>query len=225
MAFPALIVVTTPDTGPGDDTVALTYPTTDLRHGDVLVGLIYVNAGAGQTVTNVSVPNGWDWQIAATATGVQRTVVAFYRMARGTETGTITVTCQTSGGTGQLDGCFAQFRDAERVQGYNATGSAGVTNSTTPGPASITTTVNEQLAVAAFAYPGTSTITTMTGWVDANGRKGAGPSFDFQTQEVPTAATISGSTATLGASQQWGVISFALRPFIETFVPAQVIVT
>lgn len=225
MAFPALIVVTTPDAGPGDDTVALTYPTTDLRDGDILVGLVLVNAGAGQTVTSVSASSGWDWQISATATGAQRAVVAFYKRARGTETGTITVTCQTSGGAGQLDGCFGQFRDAEWVQGYHATGAEGIGLSTTPGPASITTTQDQELAVAAFAYSSTATIATMSGWTDSNGRKGTGPSFDFQVREVPTATTISGGVATLGSTSQWGVISFAFYPFKEIFIPAQMIVT
>lgn len=228
MAGPIPVAVSAPIRGAGDDTVNLEYPS-GIQAGDILIALVFVDAGVAMTIT--SYDDGEFVRIDSTATGVRRGVAVYKKLANGTEVGggTTLVTILTSLNLATLSGVIAVFREGQ-YDGIHASGTAGITSSTTPAPASITTTEANELAVAAIAYSSTTTITNLTGdWtegiVGVLAQNDGTWSFDFQTQAVPSATTISGNTATLGASANWGVITFAIKSKILIFLPTAVIIT
>ena len=212
----SLLSVSTPAAGPGDDSVTLNYP--GMQFNQVLVAIVMVDAGVGNTVDfyNPTSVDGWQ-TIANTATGVRRGVMALWRAVTGTEGSTTTVYATTSGFAGNVGGCIAVFSGAHPVAGVYAAGTAGITNGTAASPADVTTTTNDELAVAAFAYANLGTISAISAnsWVEANAEVNDGTwSYDWQTLVVPTATTITGGSATLGTSGNHGIVTFALKSFI-----------
>ena len=227
MTIPSFISISTPATGTADDTVDLNYPS-DIRAGDILIALVAIDAGLAATIVDYDGAGNAFISLIATATGVRRGVAVYYKMADGSETGAVGHLVSTSLGLGTVGGCIAIIRNGHPVVTFfQATGATGITNSAAPAPASITTTVDEMLAVAAIAYNNTGTIGPIStnSWAEFTEETNDGAwSYNFQMVELATAQTISGGTATLGTSGNWGVLTFAVRPLVPSFIPQSVIV-
>ena len=229
MPVPAIIRVAAPDPGPGDDTVGLVYPT-DVRFGDILIALLFCDAGAAQTLNLAAFSSSpIFFEVGNTGDSVRRGVAVFARAAVESDVAAsgVTFTIPTSGGTGTHGGCVALIRDGHTVGGIHVAGEAGITSSTTPAPASVTTTLEDELVIAAIAYANTGTITTLAPneWSEgAEVQNDGANSYSFQSIVVPAAATISGDTATLGTSGNWGVVTFAVKPLVKVFLPSPIVV-
>lgn len=225
MALPSIITVTAP-VSDGSDAIGVARPS-DYRFGDILFTFVYIDAGFGNTIDDYNPPGlNRSTLRANTASGVRRGV-ALYSYEREDE-GTQTIYVTTSAADSTLLACTALVRDGKiGSDGIYATGTGGITSSTSPAPASITTTVDESLALAFIGYDNTGTITEIAAnsWSEFGSVQTAGTfSISVQLVALPGATTISGGTATLGTSGNWGVITCAVKPAIPFFLPPPVLV-
>jgi len=223
MALPSIITVTAPGSGSAD-VLSISRPA-DYRFGDILFTFVFIDAGFGNTIDNYN-PAGLNRStlLANTAGGARRGV-ALYAYEREDE-GTQQIYITSSATDSTLAGLTVLVRDGKiGSDGIYAKGTAGITSSAAPAPASITTTVDESLALALIAYENTGTITEISAnsWAEFGGAQNDG-TYSFSVQMVPlgAAATISGGTATLGTSGNWGVITLAVKPAIPFFLPPPV---
>tara|TARA_R110000868_G_scaffold151986_4_gene376577 strand:+ start:1797 stop:2477 length:681 start_codon:yes stop_codon:yes gene_type:complete len=223
MPFPSIITITAP-VNATLDAIGVSRPA-EYRFGDILFTVVFVDAGFGNTIDTYN-PAGLNSStlLANTAAGVRRGV-ALYSYERENET-TQTIYVTTSAADSTLTACTVLVRDGKILSdGVHAVGTVGVNSSTTPSPASITTTIDESLALACILYDNTGTITNISSnsWAQFGAvQNDTVRSISVQMRPVGSAATISGGTATLGTSGNWGVITFAVKPAVPLFLPSSV---
>ena len=228
MSFPFIAYIAAPTLGAlANDVVAANYPDSDIRLNDILVCLLRCDAEFGETVTGSVSATGWT-QLAFVGSGTVRGIAVMYKVAAGGESGSVSFTFSTSSGGGQAGACMMLIRDCNPVGGIHASGTAGMSTGTTVSPASITTTVAEELCVACIAYDSsTATIGAISGglWSEfSTEQTDGGWSFVFDVQEVASASTVSGGSATISTSVHHGCITFAVKPLNPTFIPKALLV-
>lgn len=181
--------------------------------GDLLILHAAMSDTVGGTVTT---PAGWT-SIGAFPGGAQVTKQwAFFKIADGSESGTLAVTCSADTAGGMRIYRFSSGTGAEAAAGTRTAAS-----STSMPAQNLTTLGNNRLAVQLFAAWTNTTIGDITGesgtdYTEAVAEfaSATGPILmSVQTGQVPTPTAITGGTATLGAaSVQRDSYGFAIIP-------------
>lgn len=195
-------------------TVNVNYPS-GIVAGQKLLLAVGGDAGVGNTGSYNTVT---DWNsVGIIGASGRRFCRLFEKVATGSESGTLAVTCSVSGGTPTLFGQIANY-NYSNASTLEATNTAGITSSTTPTPQSITTLGENRLAVAVILYFVNNTCTAITGmtggtWIESAAEQTASNlSIDWQHALMPVAGTISGGSATIGTTGNWGVFTGAILP-------------
>lgn len=171
------------------------------------------SAGASAWVT----PSGFTSII----TGGDATVSvgAFYKIATGSESGTIAMTCTGAFITAGQIARYSTSALTSPTEGA-ATNSG---SSASAAPSSVTTAGADRLVICLIATDSSSTTTAAisgaTGgtWTESAAEQtGISLTNDYQHSAIAVAGTLSGGTAALSGSAAWRSITFALKPFVQT---------
>lgn len=181
--------------------------------------LCKVHARAGTSVDTIDTPSGFTLETGAkVGIGGGLAAAVFWKIATGSETGTLSVTGTYTGAAPRLSAILELYTgNATTGVPLESVGSNTGT-STTPSPSSVTTSINGGLAVAAISANSATTIGNITGetggdYTEAYAEFSSGTIvLDTQTAAMATAGTISGGTCTLGASAAWIAICFGIKP-------------
>lgn len=209
------------------DQVAANYPS-GISANDLLVIVAGADAGVGSTVDSWVTPSGFT-SLATVDVGTRRSAAAFYKVAVGSETGTILVAVTSTATTASLASQIARYSGNATTSPVELA-NTGTGTGTTPAPPSIgATSVANELAVCLITSTNSATtctvITGMSGgtWTEsAPEQTTTGPNMTIDFQHAALASggsTISGGTATLGVSGIWKTIGFAIKPLVATSQP------
>jgi hypothetical protein len=186
--------------------------------GDLLLIVVNVEPEASATATT---PSGWSNVYNSGSAG---TAACYYKIADGTETGTVSVTI-TGTITTNVSAVMYAVGNVDPVTPFTtATYSSGT--GTTISDEGVTTLENFSLAVN-IVCQSSNTIAAFSGesggdWLETEGEVGTA-AIQLQTAEMANPGTVNGGTVTIGVSSPWGVIGFAVQPgngAIPTFVAA-----
>jgi hypothetical protein len=213
------------DTCAGSWETTVTLPAT-IEAGDILVILAACNTFSG-TVDSINTPSGWNLGDSSGVGGVFASSY-FYKVASGTEDGS-TVTID-----GMFTGFFCQpasqsycFKDSG-TGGFHAVGGKSDGTGTSLTIPSVTTTEANELAVALLCISQSTTLGDSSGETGGNYTEVAaedaptGITLQCQSAAMASAGTITGGTATAGASGTWMVFSFALKE-ITSSIPNKLV--
>lgn len=194
-------------------TIGVPYPAT-VAAGDVLVAHVSARAASG-----VTTPAGWTLVPSSSINSGGRSA-AFYKVADGTETGSLTVTFTGSGGFGSngIWGRMYRFTGGTTVEGG---GSEGNTATVVPDH-SVTTSAGGRLAVNLVMVARVETLAAFTGmtggtWsepvAEYTDATGGAITLQIETAPITGATTINGGSQSIGgASVAYSVIGFAILP-------------
>lgn len=200
--------------------LTVSYPAT-VSANDLLIAHMGASAGTIAGTNVVDTPTGWTLITSISGNSGVTAEYSFWKLAAGTEGGT------TQAFTGSYVGASPNISGIiERYTGNQTSGtpveSAATNsgNSSTPAPASVTTSVNGGLAVFHLGNSTNRTAGDITGetggdYAEAYADYTPGSSkfaLETQTAAMATAGTISGGTCTLSASAKWVVICFGIKP-------------
>ena len=194
----------------GAGVIAPSYPAS-ITGGMLLLLLVKVK-DAG--VAAITTPSGWTL-ITSSSVASTNLFKAFYKVADGTESGTLSVTV--------TDSAYAvariyRFSNGTGVEAANSNNSAG--SSTTCSNVNVTTTLTLEMACQCYSWEGTATtIGNSSGESGADYTEAvavyasATAGLDLQTATCAAASTITGGSATLGAAKtNHENIGFAFLP-------------
>ena len=216
---PAYVQSTAGNTNTDSGTLAVSYVTSPTAN-NLLIAVVY--ASEAGTATSVDSLTGFTaiGAGAFSALGGQH-MLAFYKVSTGAESGTTTATCFYEGTLGR--------RIAARMFEFSGTKTSGTpyedldqatqTTSTSMTQVPVTTAGAARLVVhcAALALVST-TVSAFTGETGGNlvepvaEYAPTGTTISVQTASMPSAATITGGTATLGLTAETLKCAFALIP-------------
>lgn len=209
------------DTCTGQIAISPSCPAT-VNANDILIMQIAARAGTSLDSLTIDTSLGtWTKLFENVALPTTRHFSLYYLVAAGTEGGATVPVTYAATGTAANSNALAQiFRFTGSGAGLIDTSSGGTNTGTASSAAvfaAVATSLANQLAVGfVWAITGT-TILSSTGetggdWVEAFAEDTAtGHMIDCQTANMASAGTITGGTATLGATTTWRTFSFALK--------------
>lgn len=188
--------------------------------GDVLICVIYLSCFAAGTIDSATPATGWTL-INSSGFGSNRAAVAFYKIADGTE----------DSATPFFSGYFSagNINGSGQIYLYTGSGTGGVVPSsgtTHKGTSSsatmsnVTTTAANSLAVCLVIHG--ASIADATGEAGGNWTKAATTdnigttNVANQTAQMASVGSITGGTASLGASAIWFTISFEIKEVVAS---------
>lgn len=185
--------------------------------GDLLIAITVCR---GSTSTGPITDDSLTWtSLSSQGSGTTMMTTVWYKIATGSESGTSSFSWSASGSG--LEALAVIIKITGNASSGVIDGSAGTNSgsSTTPSPASLTTAGTFELALCVITYRNGNTCTDITGesggdyaeaFAELKGTLSA-TSIDVQTATMNAAGTISGGTATLGASTIWHTCAFAVN--------------
>ena len=216
---PAYVQSTAGDVGTAANTLAVTYVTSPTAN-NLLIAVVYASE-AGTTTTIDSLTGFTAIGLGAFSALGSQHMLAFYKVSTGSESGTTTATCSFEGTTAR--------RIAARMFEFSGTKTSGTpyedldqatqTTSTSMTQVPVTTAGAARLVVHCAALVAISTtVAAFTGETGGDlvepvaEYAPTGTTISVQTASMPSAATITGGTATLGLTAETLKCAFALIP-------------
>ncbi len=191
-------------------TVSVPYPT-GIVGGHALVVHVLTHTG-----TSIATPSGWTLLASGACGSGSGFHAAFFKIADGTESGTLSVVA-SGGGTNGTFGRMYRFTGAASTEGAGQESG----NSTTVADRTVTTTGADRLAVNLVAIRNDIAQAEFTGmsggtWAEAVGEflstVGGDATLQIQTATIASAGTINGGSSSGGSTRDYNVIGFALVP-------------